>query len=283
VPRAIAAGVRVNFSDPAAKDKLMTLNEMDDTDPEQPQASPTIEERPGRNPDEAGRLTARYAGLDGPELLRSLIDREFFGRLAVVSSFGAESAAILAMVAEIDRTTPVLFLDTGKLFGETLRYRDRLVARLGLSDVRTIAPDPVKLSSADPDGMLWLRDPDACCRLRKVEPLGRALTGFAAWVSGRKRYHGAERTALPVFETDADGRVKINPLAGWSRARVIGELLRRDLPRHPLEAEGYLSIGCYTCTDRVPRGEDLRAGRWRGLDKSECGIHFTSPPRRIKP
>jgi phosphoadenosine phosphosulfate reductase len=186
------------------------------------------------------------------------------------------------MVADIDRSIPVLFLDTGKLFGETLRYRDRLIERLGLADVRTITPDRAKLSAADPDGMLWLRDPDACCGLRKVEPLGRALTGFDAWVSGRKRYQGVERAALSTFETDADGRVKINPLAGWSRARVVGELLRRNLPRHPLETGGYLSIGCYTCTDRVAPGEDLRAGRWRGLDKSECGIHVTAP-RRVKP
>jgi phosphoadenosine phosphosulfate reductase len=249
----------------------MAFNEFDDTEPEQ-------QEFPAREPSlsaagEIVALTARYAGLDRLDLLRPLIEREFFGRLAVVSSFGAESAVILAMVADIDRKTPVLFLDTGKLFSETLRYRDRLVARLGLSNVRTITPDPASLSAADADGMLWLRDPDACCALRKVEPLGRALAGFTAWVSGRKRYQGAERVALPLFETDADRRVKINPLAGWSRARVVGELFRRDLPRHPLEAEGYLSIGCYTCTSRVQPGEDVRAGRWRGLDKTECGIH----------
>jgi phosphoadenosine phosphosulfate reductase len=252
----------------------MALNEVDDSDPGQPQAS--ADEPLVRDPGESGRLAARYAGLDGAELLSAMITREFIGHLAVVSSFGAESAAILGIVAEIDRSTPVLFLDTGKLFGETLRYRDRLVDRLGLADVRTISPDPAKTASADSDGMLWLGDPDACCALRKVEPLEAALAGFAAWVSGRKRYQGAERAALPVFETDAKGRIKINPLANWSRARVVGELLRRELPRHPLEDEGYLSIGCYTCTDRVSPGEELRAGRWRGLDKTECGIHVPS-------
>jgi phosphoadenosine phosphosulfate reductase len=258
----------------------MTLNELDDTDLERPNAFTGGAARHGQESSKAVVLAARYAGLDGPELLRALITREFFGRLAVVSSFGAESAAILAMVAEADRNTPVLLLDTGKLFGETLRYRDRLIDQLGLADVRTITPDRVRLSAADPDGMLWLADPDACCGLRKVEPLGRALADFDAWVSGRKRYQDIERAVLPMFETNADGRVKINPLAGWSRARVVGELLRRDLPRHPLEAEGYLSIGCYTCTDRVRPGEDLRAGRWRGLDKTECGIH--TPARRGK-
>ncbi|HWB49488.1 MAG TPA: phosphoadenylyl-sulfate reductase [Stellaceae bacterium] len=249
----------------------MSLDEVGDPDPEQLLSARAGDPRRGRG--EVDRLAARYAGLDAAELLRTLMAREFFGRLAVVSSFGAESAAVLAMVADIDPTTPVIFLDTGKLFGETLRYRDRLIDRLGLADVRTIAPDLASLSASDPDGMLWLRDPDACCALRKVEPLERALAGFDSWISGRKRYHGGARAALPLFETDAAGRIKVNPLAGWSRARVVAELLRRDLPRHPLEAEGYLSIGCFTCTDRVGPGEPLRAGRWRGLDKSECGIH----------
>lgn len=260
----------------------MTWDEVSDPDPERPRSFAATNAHEARNRSEIDRLAARYGDLDGAALLRPLIEREFSGRLAVVSSFGAESAVTLAMVADIDPGTPVLFLDTGKLFGETLRYRDRLVDRLGLSDVRTMAPDRVRLSAADPDGMLWLRDPDACCAVRKVEPLARALDGFDAWMSGRKRYHSGERAALPVFEADTDGRVKVNPLAGWSRARVIGELRRRDLPRHPLEAEGYLSIGCYTCTDRVQEGEDLRAGRWRGIEKTECGIHFTAL-RRVKP
>jgi len=223
-------------------------------------------------------LTERYRGLDGRALLQPLIEREFSGRLAIVSSFGAESAVILAQVAEIDPNTPVLFLDTGKLFSETLRYRDRLVALLGLGDVRTLTPDPRRLADTDPHGMLWLADPDACCALRKVELLETALGGFDAWVSGRKRYHGGARTALPLFETDDRGRIKINPLAGWSKGRVETEFAVRNLPRHPLEAQGYLSIGCITCTDRVRPGEDIRAGRWRDLSKTECGIH--GPRRR---
>jgi phosphoadenosine phosphosulfate reductase len=219
-------------------------------------------------------LTARYAGLDDAALLRPLIECEFPGRLAVVSSFGAESAVLLALAASIDQRVPIIFLDTGKLFGETLRYRDRLVAALGLADVRTIRPDPRSLAVADPEGMLWLADPDRCCALRKVEPLAAALGGFDAWISGRKRYHGAARAALPVFEAAPDGRIKINPLAGWSRSQVEDEFARRGLPKHPLEADGYLSIGCMTCTDRVLPGEDRRAGRWRSFDKTECGIHL---------
>jgi phosphoadenosine phosphosulfate reductase len=221
-------------------------------------------------------LTCRYADRDGAALLWPLIECEFPGRLAVVSSFGAESAVILALVAEIDRRTPVLFLDTGKLFSDTLRYRDRLIAHLRLEDVRTIVPDPRRLATGDPTGMLWLDEPDRCCAMRKVEPLLRALGGFDAWVSGRKRYHGGARAALPIFETGEGGRIKINPIAGWSRGRIEQEFAARGLPRHPLEVEGYRSIGCMTCTDRVLPDEDPRAGRWRDRPKTECGIHFAS-------
>jgi phosphoadenosine phosphosulfate reductase len=254
----------------------MTLNAMGEDEPE-----PSVADAPAA-PSRSGpieELTERYRGLDGAALLQPLIEREFPRRLAVVSSFGAESAVILAQIAEIDRNTPILFLDTGKLFSETLRYRDRLMALLGLSDVRTLAPDPRRLAMSDPHGMLWLVDPDACCALRKVESLEAALVGFDAWVSGRKRYHGGARAALPVFETDDRDRIKINPLAGWSKGRVEAEFAIRNLPRHPLEAQGYLSIGCITCTDRVRPGEDIRAGRWRDLSKTECGIHGSNRRR----
>jgi phosphoadenosine phosphosulfate reductase len=223
-------------------------------------------------------LRRRYSDLTAPALLRALIRREFCGQLAVVSSFGAESAVMLALVAEIDRSVPILFLDTGKLFGETLRYRDRLIALLGLSDVRTIEPRGDDLAASDVEGMLWRSDPDRCCALRKVTPLAQALDGFTAWVSGRKRYQGSSRAGLAVFEADRAGRIKINPLAGWSRAEIEAALVANNLPRHPLVAEGYLSIGCMTCTDRVRTHEDPRAGRWRGLSKTECGIHLDNHP-----
>ena len=224
-------------------------------------------------------LRHRYAGLAGEALLRILIEQEFPGRLAVVSSFGAESAALLALVAEIDRRVPILFLDTGKLFGETLRYRDRVIAALGLADVRSLHPRAEDLAADDADSMLWHADPDRCCALRKVEPLASALHGFAAWVSGRKRFQGAARATLPVFEADGAARIKINPLAGWSRAQIEAVFATRNLPRHPLISDGYLSIGCMTCTDRVRPGEDPRAGRWRGHAKTECGIHLSLAPR----
>jgi phosphoadenosine phosphosulfate reductase len=209
---------------------------------------------------------------EGVALLRCAITESFAGRLAVVSSFGADSAMLLALVADIDRDVPVIFLDTGKHFAETLAYRDDLVARLGLRDVRDIRPDPVELGKADPQGDLHRWIPDDCCGIRKVAPLERALAPFAAWATGRRRHQARTRAALPFMET-ANGRVKFNPLADWTAERVDEELTRRDLPRHPLLAAGFTSIGCAPCTRAVKAGEDPRAGRWAGHAKVECGIH----------
>ena len=221
----------------------------------------------------AAELSARYGHLDGVELLRPLLRDELAGRVALVSSFGTESAVLLALVAEVDPATPVIFVDTLRLFGETLRYRDALVARLGLTGLRTAEPDPAELKAADPDEMLWRTGPDACCHVRKTLPLERALVPFDAWITGRKRFQASTRAALAAIEA-ADGKIKINPLATWTRERITAEFKRRDLPPHPLEADGFLSIGCLPCTDRVAPGADPRSGRWAGMDKIECGIHL---------
>lgn len=222
----------------------------------------------------AADLAERYRGADTRSLLEAMIREEFAGAIALVSSFGAEAGVLLHMVAEIDPTTPVIFLDTGKLFGETRRYRDTLVGELGLGDVRTVAPDPARVDSVDPDGVLWYGNPNMCCYVRKVEPLKHALNGFEAWITGRKGFHGAERASLPPVEAADDGRIKINPLADWRQADVEAYFDKHGLPRHPLQADGFLSIGCMPCTDRVAPGEDPRAGRWRGRGKTECGIHL---------
>lgn len=223
----------------------------------------------------------RYGELSGAALLAPLIEQVFPGRIALVSSFGAESAVLLHMVSEIDPATPVVFLDTGKLFPETLIYRDRLVSRLGLTDVRSVGPDDAEARDFDPDGDLWLSNADACCHIRKVAPLERALRGFTAWITGRKRVHGGERAALPLLET-ADWRLKANPLAGWSGDDIAAYMERHGLPRHPLTAIGYRSIGCIPCTRPVGDDEDARAGRWAGLDKTECGIHWTANGQPIR-
>jgi phosphoadenosine phosphosulfate reductase len=221
---------------------------------------------------ETALLNAQYGGRDARSVLRLAVEELFPGRIGLVSSFGTESAVLLHMLAEIDRTVPVIFLDTGRLFAETLVYRSELTDRLGLTDVRTLTPDPERLAAKDPHRALWMTNPDLCCHIRKTEPLQRALAGFDAWLTGRKRFQNATRADLPVFEADGP-RIKVNPLAGWSPAELKGYAARHGLPEHPLVAKGYLSIGCVPCTSRVLPGEDARAGRWRGLDKTECGIH----------
>lgn len=213
-----------------------------------------------------------FGRLDGEALLEAMVTRVFPGRIALVSSFGAEAAVLLDMVARIDRSVPVLFLDTGKHFDATLTYRDILARRFGFTDLRNLRPDAADLRHADPDGTLHRHDPDLCCHIRKVAPLERALTGFDAWITGRKRFQGADRARLGQIEV-VDDRVKVNPLAGWSAGQVEAAYRRRALPRHPLFADGYRSVGCAPCTRRA----DDRSGRWAGFGKTECGIHRGAP------
>jgi phosphoadenosine phosphosulfate reductase len=193
-------------------------------------------------------------------------------QLALVSSFGTESAALLKVMADVDPAIPVIFLDTGWLFEETLAYRDTLIATLGLRDVRSIKPLEEALSRQDPDRELWFSDPDACCRIRKVEPLARALKPFAAWINGRKRFQGGARAEIPVVEDDG-AKLKFNPFANVSREEIEAIYKLAKLPPHPLVASGYLSVGCMPCSSRTAPDEDARAGRWRGRAKTECGIH----------
>jgi phosphoadenosine phosphosulfate reductase len=195
-------------------------------------------------------------------------------KLALVSSFGTESAALLKVMADVDPAIPVIFLDTGWLFEETLAYRDTLIATLGLRDVRSIKPLEEALSRQDPDRELWFSDPDACCRIRKVEPLARALKPFSAWINGRKRFQGGARAEIPVVEDDG-AKLKFNPFANVSREEIEAIYKLAKLPPHPLVASGYLSVGCMPCSSRTAPDEEARAGRWRGRSKTECGIHTT--------
>ena len=192
--------------------------------------------------------------------------------LALVSSFGTESAALLKVMADVDPAIPVIFLDTGWLFAETLAYRDTLTETLGLRDVRSVKPREAPLARDDAEGELWFSDPDTCCRIRKVEPLECALEPFSAWLNGRKRFQGGARAAIPVVEQDG-ARLKFNPFANVSREQIIAIFAESNLPPHPLLASGYLSVGCMPCTSRTSGDEDSRAGRWRGRPKTECGIH----------
>jgi phosphoadenosine phosphosulfate reductase len=225
----------------------------------------------------ASELNTALAQASPEDIVAAAANAAMAGRFAIVSSFGAESAILLAAAAQVDRSISILMIDTGYLFPETLAYRDQLKDRLGLSDMRTLTPDPLEAERDDPEGDLFTRDTDACCELRKVRPLAHALEGFDVWANGRKRYQGASRAAIHVVE--ADGlRLKFNPLALLSRGEVVERFRKLGLPFHPLEKFGYASIGCMPCTSRIAPGEDPRAGRWRGQGKVECGLHTGALP-----
>jgi phosphoadenosine phosphosulfate reductase len=221
---------------------------------------------------DAVRLNQMFRGRDTEEMLTVLLRENMLGDAAIVSSFGAESAVLLHLIGSIQAGIPVLFLDTGKHFPETLEYRDTLIARIGLTGLRNITPDDALLMQKDESGLRWSYDPDGCCDIRKVLPLKAALAPFDAQFSGRKAFQAATRTNLPRFEIE-EGRLKVNPLIDWDKARIDAYIAAHDLPAHPLVASGYPSIGCSPCTNKVAPGEDERSGRWKGWDKVECGIH----------
>lgn len=227
----------------------------------------------------AARLNESYAGLDAHAALSRALLGDFAGRIALVSSFGAEAAVLLHLVARIDPATPVLFIDTGKHFAQTLIYRRNLASQLGLSAVTELRAPAEDIRAADPDGTLWRRDADACCALRKVAPLDTGLQRFAAWITGRKQFHGGLRSHLPAVEWSGQ-HFKINPLRAFGPAELAAYMQAHDLPAHPLVAQGFPSIGCWPCTHPVAPGAAERDGRWRGQDKTECGIHRPAPATR---
>ena len=220
------------------------------------------------------QLNTRYAHHGATAVLERALGDADTGRVALVSAFGAESVVLLHMVSVIDRATPVLFIDTEMLFSETLTYQAEVADMLGLHDVRTVRASRTVLAQGDPDGTLHQTDTDACCGLRKTQPLEHALAPFDAWITGRKRFQGGQRATLAFFEVEDAARIKINPLAHWQPGDVQDYMINNRLPHHPLVAQGFPSIGCAPCTSPVAAGEDPRAGRWRDTAKQECGIHF---------
>ncbi|WP_425043795.1 phosphoadenylyl-sulfate reductase [Primorskyibacter sp. S87] len=218
-------------------------------------------------------LNARFRHHSAHDVMHGALQEA--GEIALVSSFGAESVVLLHMAAVSDRDTPVLFVDTQLLFAETLVYQAEVAERLGLRNVSVIRANQEDIEREDPYGALRLGDTDACCTLRKTIPLQRALAGYDGWITGRKRFQSGTRAAMDFFEVeDGTGRIKVNPLAHWAPEDVRAYMEENRLPRHPLVAKGYPSIGCAPCTSPVKEGEDPRAGRWRDQNKEECGIHF---------
>ena len=236
-----------------------------------------IDARPAFTQADADALNARFKDIDTLSMLKTVFAEGLAGNVAVVSSFGTESAVLLSLIAKADKTVPVIFVDTLKMFGETLDYRETLIETLGFTDSRAVVPNAEVLAKKDETGLRWSYDPDGCCEIRKVEPMHRAKEGLDAWISGRKAFQSVTRQNLPRFEIE-DGRLKINPLGDWTKDDLEAWFEAENLPRHPLEAQGYLSIGCEPCTSKVLPGEDPRAGRWRGWDKVECGIHSPVTP-----
>ncbi len=223
----------------------------------------------------AERRVLLHRKSDAQTLLRHALDDIHIGPVALVSSFGAESVVLLHMVSKIAPDTPILFVDTEMLFPETLAYQREVAETLGLTDIRIIGPSRAKLMERDVDGIMHTFDTDACCALRKTEPLQEALAEFGGWITGRKRIQGGQRAQLQLFEKEPDSpRIKINPLANWTQDQIASYFEEHGLPRHPLVARGFKSIGCAPCTTKVAEDEDPRAGRWRGQEKSECGIHI---------
>jgi phosphoadenosine phosphosulfate reductase len=219
-------------------------------------------------------LNARYKHHSATTVLEHALRDDDLGKVALVSSFGAESVVLLHLVSVIAPETPVLFIDTRMLFPETLDYQREVAEKLHLCDLRTIRAAQPRVAFEDPDGTLHQFNTDACCNVRKVEPLERALKEFDGWITGRKRFQGGGRQAVDFFEAEGETRIKVNPLAHWGREDIADYMVNNRLPRHPLVAKGYPSIGCAPCTTPVAADEDPRAGRWRGSAKVECGIHF---------
>jgi phosphoadenosine phosphosulfate reductase len=240
-----------------------------DTPVETPSADPSLR---------LARLNAELRQASSQTILNAAINREWAGDITYVSSFGAESAVMLALIAEVAPSLPIQFIETGMHFPQTLDYRDKLIETLGLTGVCTLVPNDSECRLEDPNSMLWKSSPDACCDLRKVRPLEPALEGYSAWITGRKRFHGGTRMSLPVFEF-ASGRYKVNPLASWSQDDVDLFMQQRNLPRHPLVAQGYPSIGCWPCTQPADDPDNPRAGRWAGQAKTECGLHVVRNER----
>ena len=220
-------------------------------------------------------LNARFQHHDARDILVDLLSELEPGKTALTSSFGAEAAVLLHMVSTIDRDLPVLFLNTEMLFPQTLSYQQQLADFLGLRNVQIIRPDAGVVAGGDLNVEFARSHPDACCHLRKVKPLERALEPYDAWITGRKRIDGSVRVNMATFEADRSGRLKINPLSGWSSTKVSDYFETHSLPRHPLVSDGFKSLGCWPCTSRTTQAQPAREGRWAGSSKTECGIHFS--------
>ena len=195
-------------------------------------------------------------------------------RVAFATGFGAEGCVLIDLIGRAKLPIDVFTLDTGLLFDETYALWTALEQRYGIP-IRAVKPERTVDEQAVAEGpALWERDPDRCCDQRKVVPLREALSGFSSWITAIRRDQTPERANAQIVEDDLKfGLVKINPLVAWTHDEVWGHIYANDVPFNPLHERGYPSIGCVPCTSQIIPGEDLRAGRWRGAKKRECGLH----------
>ncbi|MCM3906064.1 MAG: phosphoadenylyl-sulfate reductase [Pyrinomonadaceae bacterium] len=223
-----------------------------------------------------GDLDAKAAELetaDPEDVLRWAID-EFGPDIALATGFGVEGCVLVAMLSNISRGTRIFYLDTDLLFPETYALRGQLEVRYGVRFERGATRLSLGDQAVEHGERLWEREPNLCCQLRKVEPLREMLSGLRAWVTGIRRDQSPERASARTVERDEKfDLIKINPLVAWSAIDVWRYIVKYDVPYNPLRDRGYPSIGCVPCTTPVLIGESPRAGRWRGSDKTECGIH----------
>ena len=223
-----------------------------------------------------GELYTLPDGLENasPQVILKWALDEFGSDVALATGFGAEGCILVDMVARIDTSARIFYLDTDLLFPETYELRDRLEERYGIRFERRSAARSLEQQTLRHGEKLWERDPDLCCRLRKVEPLKQMLSGLRAWITAIRRDQSPARAHAKVVDQDAKFElIKINPLAGWTKQQVWKYALENEVPYNPLYDQGYSSIGCMPCTTPVQINEDQRAGRWRGFQKTECGLH----------
>jgi len=223
---------------------------------------------------EIDKFAERFETSGIEEVLEWAADR-FAPRLVMTSNFGAEGVVLLDHLARVAPQTPVIYLSTGFQFKATDELKERLVERYGLNLVEAKAELSVEEQATVHGERLYERNSDLCCRIRKVEPLQKALKGYDAWIAALRRDQSPTRANIKVVEWNSRNQlVKLHPLAGWTRARVWNYILKHNLPYNRLYDEGYTSIGCQPCTRRVTSGGHERSGRWDGSKKLECGIHL---------
>ena len=232
--------------------------------------------------EELRRISRRLEEETPQQILRWAVD-EYFPDLTLASSFGGPSGMVLVdMISQIEPRVEVFYLDTDFLFPETYETRDRIIARYGIQPVGYKSKFTPEEQAQQYGEELWLKDPDLCCDLRKVEPNARALEGKRAWISGIRRDQGVARRETRVVDWDEKfGLVKVLPLVRWTEADVWKYIAEHDVPYNPLHDRGYPSIGCTYCTKAVKAGDDPRSGRWQGFDKTECGLHTPGEPVQL--